>query len=294
MAQPCVTTILAVLLVSAPIAVHAQDTASRELFVTVTDGAGAPILDLQPDEFEVVENGAPRTVTRARLADAPMRIVLLVDSSSAVAQMLPYFRKALTAFVDALPPEHEVAFITSGGQLRIRAQPDADRQKLRSEAGRFASFPVGNAFVDTLIEADRRFLEPAGNRWPVFVIVTTDSRDARGDPRVRQFNTFFADFIERGGTAHGVVVKGSDTGMVTEFTQHLANTTGGFYEELMLPNALPQQLEAVAKRLADDHRRMSTRYAIEFATETGLEQPRIEVGVRRQGAHVLTTRGRTF
>lgn len=294
MAHPRITTVLAVLLAGAPLALLAQDAATRQIFVTVTDGAGTPILDLQPADFDVAENGASRTVTRARLADAPMRIVLLVDSSNAVAQMLPYFRKGLTAFVDALPPEHEVAFITSGGQLRIRTQPDADRQKLRSEAGRFASFPVGNAFVDTLIEADRRFLEPVENRWPVFVIVTTDSRETRGDPRVHQFNSFFADFIERGGTAHGVVVKGSRTGMVTEFTQHLANTTGGFYEELMLPTALPEQLEAVAKRIADDHRRMSTRYAVEFATETGLDRPRIEVGVRRQGAHVQTTRGRTF
>ena len=100
-----------------------------------------------------------------------MRIVLLVDSSSPTAQMLNHFRAGLNAFFDTLPPEHEVVFITTGGQIKIRAQPTTDRAALKTAADRFASDGGGNSFVETLMESDRRFLQKVP-QWPVFVIVT--------------------------------------------------------------------------------------------------------------------------
>src|SRR5688572_4080181 len=89
---------------------------TRRVFVTASAG-GTPVLDLTAADFQVVESGTKREVTRAALGKEPMRIVLLVDSSTAVAQMLNQFRPALTTFLDTLPPQHEVAFITTGGQI---------------------------------------------------------------------------------------------------------------------------------------------------------------------------------
>ena len=49
-----------------------------------------------------------------------MRIVLLVNASTAMDPMLNSFRMALNAFVDTLPPEHEITLIRTGGQIRVR------------------------------------------------------------------------------------------------------------------------------------------------------------------------------
>src|SRR6185503_19593915 len=81
------------------------------------------------------------------------RIVLLVDSSSAVAPMLTSFRAGLREFLDTLPGEPEIAIITTGGQFRNRVGPTTDREKLQAAVGSFASDGGANSFLDTLIEA---------------------------------------------------------------------------------------------------------------------------------------------
>ena len=58
-----------------------------------------------------------------------MRIVLLVDSSSAVAPMLTPFRAGLNGFLDDLQGEPEVTIISTGGQLRVRIPPTTDREQ---------------------------------------------------------------------------------------------------------------------------------------------------------------------
>ena len=108
----------------------------------------------------MTENGKPREVTRVALGKAPMRIVLLVDSSSAMSSMINNFRAGLNAFIDALPAEHEITFISTGGQIRVRTPPSTDRLKLKMETARFASDSGANAFLDTLMEADDAFSRP--------------------------------------------------------------------------------------------------------------------------------------
>ena len=104
----------------------------------------------------------------------PIRVVLLVDSSTNMSTMLTNFRAGLTAFVEAIPDDVEVAFISTGGQLRVRVPPTTDRQRLLDAAGRFASDGGANSFLETLLESDARFLRPMHDRRPIFVVLTTD------------------------------------------------------------------------------------------------------------------------
>lgn len=181
-----------------------------------------------------------------------MRIVLLVDSSSAVAPMLNDFRKGINAFLDLLPEDAEVAMISTGGQLRIRVPATSDRQKLHDGANHFAQDGGGNAFLDTLIEADRRFLRSAPDKRPVFVIVTTDIAETRAEARVDKYNAFLSDFVRRGGIAHAVVVKGHNSGFVTDITLNLTGNTSGIYDAIALSNGLQSGLEAIGRRVAAD------------------------------------------
>ena len=99
--------ILGAALAALPVSVSAQRTVTRSIFVEAVDSGGKPVLNLTAEDFQITENGAKRAVTRAALGSAPMRIVLLVDSSTAVGPMLNSFRTALNAFVDELPESEE-------------------------------------------------------------------------------------------------------------------------------------------------------------------------------------------
>lgn len=183
---------------------------------------------------------------------SPMRIVLLVDSSSAMASHLTNFRAGLHAFIDAIPEDAEVTFITTGGQIRIRVPVTTDRQKLHNAAGMFASDGGANSMLETMMEADKRFLKPAADRWPIFVILTSDNAETRNEPRIDEYNKFMNDFLRRGGIAHAIVLKGNQTGIVTDITLNLTGNTGGIYQAIAVANGLGDQMKKIGERLVLD------------------------------------------
>lgn len=263
----------------------AQATPKR-VFAEVLSNNGTPVLDLKAEEFTISEDGARRPVTRVTLGDAPMRIVLLVDSSTSTQSMMTMIRSSLIAFVDALPAQHEVVFISSGGQIRVRTPPSADRARLRGDIGLLNSEGGANAFLETMLEADQRFLKPVSGRWPVLVILTTDIGEVRREPDIPRYNRFMNDFLSRGGSAHAIVMQGKQFGPVTDLTRNLVENTGGVYLSLILDSALPGRMRSLADRLAEDYQMMRSWYEVEFAGDAGLTQPTIEVGVQRDALRV--------
>jgi hypothetical protein len=171
----------------------------------------------------VVLLGCSTSLAQSTVA-GPMRIVLVVDSSSAISPLLTPFRAGLNSFLDALPGDPQIAIVSTGGQLRVRIAPTTDRQKLHAAANGFAPDGGANTLLDTLLEADKRFLKTAPDRRPVFVILTTDQNATSSELRTDLYNKFMADFLARSGRAHAIVVRGANTGATTQiaenFTQH--------------------------------------------------------------------------
>ena len=195
---------------------------------------------------------AGSVATAQRRGPGPLRIVLLVDSSGMVAQMLPQFRAGMHAFLDAMPGTPEIALISTGGQIRIRVPPTTDRDTLHKAISIFAADGGGNSFLETMLEADRRFLVNAGDRRPVFVILMTDGTETRGDARVDQYNDWVGRFLRRGGRAHGIVVRGVNSGITTEILMNLTSNTGGFYDSLAVANSLADRMKMLATMVAAD------------------------------------------
>ena len=233
-------------------------------------------------------------MVRAALGNAPMRIVLLVDSSTAIAPMLNSFRHALNAFVDELPESEEIVFISSGGQIRIRTTADSSRDKLRAEIARFASEGGANAFYDTMLEADKRFLKTAPGQWPTFVFVTTDNGESTKEPNVDEYNKFMNDFLARGGAAHAVIVAGRRIGWVTDIVANLVDNTGGLRTTIITEPSLPERLREIANRVADDHQRMMSRYEVAFAGDPKAIEPVIKVTVSRDDVQLQMSVRRPF
>ena len=184
---------------------------------------------------------------------APARIILLVDSSSAMSPMLTHFRAGLRAFLDGIPAQHEIALVSTGGQLRIRVPPTSDRDRLDKAVASFASEGGANAFLDSLLEADTRLLKSAPTMWPVFVIVATDAAETRGEQRIDDYNKFMNDFTSRGGQAHSIIIRGKNSGIVTDIAINLSQNTRGIHETIAISNALPDKMREVATRLESDY-----------------------------------------
>ncbi|MEY4096216.1 MAG: hypothetical protein RLZZ53_3415 [Acidobacteriota bacterium] len=266
-----------VIALAVPLALQAQRVPKR-IFVSAVDENGRPVLDLTAAEFRITENGTRRDVTRATLGTAPMRIVLLCDSGTSMSPILNTYRVALNGFVDLLPPEFEVAFVSSGGQIRVRTQPSTDREKLRAEIARFVPEGGANAFFETLLESDQRFLQKSAEKWPVFVVVGADT-DTRTEPDVVRYNTFMNNFLSRGGAAHVVMFASASkrVGAISDIASNLVQNTNGLYFPIVTESALPDKLTTIAERLVEDHRRMADRYEVEF---TGNAQwPRAVVNI---------------
>ena len=137
--------ILGAALTTLSISLSAQRTVTRSIYVSAVDEAGAPVVNLTNADFRITEDGAQREVTRATLLNGPMRIVLLVDSSTPVGPMLNNFRTALNGFIDELPEEEEVAFVSWGGQIRVCRPPGPDRATVLGAVQELLDGPAARA-----------------------------------------------------------------------------------------------------------------------------------------------------
>ena len=114
----------------------------------------------------------------------PMRIVVLVDNSQIpIVDPLPFIRRGLQEFLNALPPNHELMLVTTGAQMNIRVEPTRDYLTVMQSA---LSIQVmrnsGNALISSVEEVYARYLRSVERRFPVLVIVATEGRDM--SPRV--------------------------------------------------------------------------------------------------------------
>ena len=279
-------------MVSASLA--AQPVAIRSVFIEAADANDRLLTDLTGADLEVTENGVRRKVVRVTPGTTPMRIVLMVDSSTPVLPYMNSFKAALGAFVDVLPPIHEVAFVTSGGQLRVLTPPGKERELLRASAANFAPQGGANAFLDTMLEADRRFLKNAPHFWPVFVIVTTDNGENYREPDVPTYNAFMTDLRARAGAVHAVILQGKRTGPVSVFITNLTDNVAGSRTIINTDNSLPAKMRQIAESLAADHENMRDRYEVAFEGDPKIVQPVVAVTMTRPGAKVLMSVRRPF
>jgi Mg-chelatase subunit ChlD len=196
--------------------------------------------------------GVPFAGEAQRRAPGAIRIVLLVDSSQAMSSMLTHFRAALHAFLDALPGTPDVAFISTGGQIRIRVPPTSDREVLRKAVGMFSPDGGGNSLLETMLEADKRFLQVTPDKRPVFVMLMTDNGAFRGELRLDAYNRFMNQFVDRGGRAHAIVVTTVANGVTGQLLRNLTNNTNGFYDTIAVPNPLAARMKSLVDFLALD------------------------------------------
>jgi hypothetical protein len=258
---------------------------SRHVFVSVTDVAGAPVLDLADADFEVTDGARKREILSSGLAKSPMRIALLVDTSDGTANAITQIRNGLTAFLEALPADAEVMVVSTGRQVRVRLQPTTDRKKALDLAKGMFSDGGATPLRDALLEIDDRFFLKTEDRWPVFIIITGDSAESSAPANETKFNKWLNEIPARGISAHAFALKYRGGGVPDLVAHHVVQTAGGRFDFMNTANALPDKLKVLGEQVANDAKEMSRWYEVEFETNSDGSSP-VEVGVARVGVGI--------
>ena len=255
----------------------------RQLFMSVLGQSGEPVFDLRADEVRVQQTGGECRVVSLQAEIDGMKIALLVDNSETAANSLNPLRAGLRAFLEELPPEHEIGLFTIAGQTRQRVGFTTNREALAAQVDKlFAeSAKAAVVLIGELLETwDRRF--DAEDAWPVFVLVVYDGPRA-SNLRERKFNEFQRELIARGATAHSILVSThihthSGGGPQTIVSVDLAENTGGIVKSLAAPTALTQALTELATTMAAHYDEAKSRYRVVF--ECDPDNPSVPINVR--------------
>lgn len=261
------------------VSVQAADKPQQHTFyVHVTDKSGAPIAGLGASDFGVIESGQARKVVRAAYGGVPMRVLFLVDTSESISKIINPFRAALQALIDGIPADDEIALVSLGRQMRIRAQPTLDRKKVKDEAGRIFSDGGGTVLLDGLLESYDRLLAKAEDRAGVIVVLTTDGPESSTATREEQYNKFVETIVGRGITVHAAIVgntgstssqlPSASSGTQSVVAINLTDNTGGHLDSVAAATALPDKLAAIAGMVRAQQDRMKAWYQIDYVTDT--------------------------
>jgi Ca-activated chloride channel family protein len=144
------------------------------LHVTVTDGQDHSVTGLREQDFAVFEDGVPQRVAMFNGDGAPLSVLLMIDGSGSMDEMLPAARLAAERVLSALRPGDRARVVAFNDRDSILQDFTEDRRAL-SEALARVSAGGATALYRTLYVALkdlRREKKDADNRRLAMVLLT--------------------------------------------------------------------------------------------------------------------------
>ena len=173
--RSCVPVLVAgVLLVDA----HAQFSSgvqAVEVYASVVDRNGEPVRGLTRDDFEVLEDGQPQTLSAFAAGDFPLTVALAVDHSFSMAgPMLAASKSASRAFLGALRPADESLVVGIGSRVTIIAGSDVPRPDQISTVAKLSAW--GTTTLHDAILASIDEVDAARGRRALIILSDGDDR----------------------------------------------------------------------------------------------------------------------
>jgi Ca-activated chloride channel homolog len=250
-----------------------------ELYTSVLDRGGRPVLGLAQKDFSVTEDGVRQTVTRfERVDDLPIHAAVVLDSSGSMEKALPQARDAALGFLrDTIKPKDRAAVITFNDHPNIGVKFANDLDTL---AGGLAGLKAerGTSLWDTIIFTLFYFNGVKGQRA---ILLLTDGRDENS-----RFSFDDAlDDARRSGVTIYTIGLGDDIDK-RKLTK-LSEDTGG--RAFFIKSA--GELAAIYAKIQEDLR---SQYLVAYqSTNTSPETNfrTVDVKVDRSGVEVKTLHG---
>ena len=231
------------LAVAAPLAgqgSHAQ------VYLTVLDRDGAPILDLHPGDVLVAENGVPGEVAHLVRPRTLPEVSLLVDTSRDFVSATHHLRRALRTFVDRVAGSARTSLMTFGGGARNVVASTGRAAPLHEAIDTlFPSPSFGGRFHDAVIETAGRIAERRPRR--AAIVVVTSSAASRS-PSDRYVSDFLNPLQSVGAPVHVVVLR-QRPGDLRGGLAEIAGRTGGRFAVVANHTRLEEPLAAIADEI---------------------------------------------
>jgi VWFA-related protein len=127
----------------------------RMVDVLVESVDGYPVLDLNAEEFEVLENGNALPVSHVSVETGPVAVGLVVDRSSSIKPVKANIDAGVSSVLATLRPDDQVLLMTFSGPNKLNVDLTTSHQKILS-ALRREKLGYGSRFYDVLSDALQR------------------------------------------------------------------------------------------------------------------------------------------
>ena len=148
---------------------------------TIIPPPGHKASELQREDFEILENGVAQEVTNfARESEAPLRLVMLFDTSLSVAQRLSFEKKAATKFFERLiRPQDQAALFSVSTDVVLQQEFTNRVPQLVNALKQLKATGATSLYDGIFLAAD--YLKPAQGRR-IIVLVTDGGDTTSGKP----------------------------------------------------------------------------------------------------------------
>jgi len=141
------------------------------LHVTVKNGRGDVVTNLDRDAFSVFENGKSQPVTVFRRDDIPVSVGVLIDNSGSMRSIRSTVEHAALTFAASSNPDDELFVINFADKPELDVPFTSDRAVLERGIGRVDAIG-GTAMRDALEKAERYMRERAARDRRALLVIT--------------------------------------------------------------------------------------------------------------------------
>ena len=262
------------------------------LNVTIVDGDGRYLTDIDQSEFSVFEDGVIQDIIFFTRRPQPIALSLLLDSSASMEDKLSTLQEAATNFVRRLKPNDLAQVIDFDSRVSIRqgfTSTQSDLEAAIRQGASGGSTSLHNAIYISLKELGKiRALDEDDVRRQA-LIVFSDGEDTSSLVAFEEV----LDLAKRSETSiYTIALRGNDTNTQgfreAEFVmRQLAQETGG---RAFFPRRI-QDLDGVYSQIADE---LASQYTVGYTSKNPRNDGafrRVIVQVARESATSRTKRG---
>ena len=262
------------------------------LNVTVQDGAGHYVTDLDQPEFSIFEDGVKQEISFFNRRQQPIALSLLLDSSASMEDKIEELQTAAKSFVRRLKPNDIAQVIDFDSRVEIRQAFTGNLPELEAAIGKTSaggSTSLHNAIYIALKELKKVKAVSEEDVRRQALVVFSDGEDTSS---LISFDEVL-DLAKRSETAiYTIALRGVDTQTKgfreAEFVmRQLAQETGG---RSFFPAKI-EELTSVYAQIADE---LASQYTIGYTSKNARRDGafrRIVVQTTRQGLTPRTKKG---
>lgn len=210
-----------------------------EVYAAVVDGNGRPVTGLTRNDFTVLEDGRPQTLSAFAEGDFPLSVAIGVDRSFSMAgRELAGARDAARTFLSSLGPDDQAMVVAIGSEIETVAPLSTDRQAQQRAVASLE--PWGTTGLHDAIIASIDAIQSAKGRRAL--VLLSDGTD-------RYSKVSASDALARARSADVMIYPIALGRTRPPLFAELATLTGGRSFQPRDPKQLTETMQTVANEL---------------------------------------------